>query len=216
MNEQAKYTTREEWLQAAVKIMTPIFEGHGYKVPAVHVSTGWPSSKGLGKARKVLGECWDKKASDDGVAQIFISPLLTVCDDPVYHVLHVLVHEMVHAVVGHAQGHNKVFGKCARAMGLEGKLTSTHASPDLMVRFGEWVKELGSYPHSKLNPLLSGKKKQTTRMIKCSCSDDGCDFIVRASRKALEEVGSPLCPHNKQPMKFELPDDEDGDEGGEE
>jgi hypothetical protein len=209
MNDVAKHTTREQWLQAAVAVMTPVFEGHGHRVPAVKVSTGWPSSKGLGKKRKCLGECWDKKASDDGVAQIFVSPLLTVIDDPVYHVLQVLVHEVCHAVVGHAQGHNKVFKKCATDMGLEGKMTATRATPDLMVRFGEWVKELGPYPHSKLNPSLSGVKKQTTRMIKCECA---CGFIVRASRKALEEVGAPICPHNKESMKFELPDEDGGED----
>lgn len=212
MNEAAKYTTREEWLQAAVKIMTPVFEGHDYKVPAIHVSTGWPSKGGLGTNKRTLGQCWANEASADGKCQIFISPMLTVCDDTCVNVLQVLIHEVCHAVVGCNQGHGKAFKKCATAVGLEGKMTSTKASPDLMVRFGEWVKELGNYPHSKLDPKLSGVKKQSTRMLKCTCSEDGCEFIVRASKKALLEIGAPLCPHNNKPMSFEIPD-EDEEEG---
>lgn len=214
MSDTAKHTNREEWLQAAVTIMTPVFGGHGYKVPPVHVSTGWPSKQGMGKQKKRIGECWDGKASEDGKHHIFISPLLTIGEDTCMNVLQVLVHEVCHAVVGISQGHGKSFKKCATLMGLEGKMTATHASADLMVRFGEWVKELGPYPHSKLNPLLSGVKKQTTRMIKCTCTESGCEFIVRASRKALEEIGAPICPHNKLPMKFQLPDG-DEDEGDE-
>lgn len=208
MNEPVKHAIREQWLQAAVTVMTPTFEVHNFKVPAIHVSTGWPSKGGCGTRKRTLGQCWDAKASEDGKCQIFISPMLLQSDDPCSNVLQVLIHEVCHAVVGCAQGHGKAFKSCATAVGLEGKMTSTHASPDLMARFTEWMKELGPYPHSQLNPKLSGIKKQTTRMIKCECA---CGFIVRASRKALEETGAPICPHNKESMKFDLPDADDGE-----
>jgi hypothetical protein len=212
--KEMKFKTREEWLQAGVAAMTPMFKGVGYDVPAIQVSTGWPSKGGVGKKRRTLGQCWSKKASEDGKCQIFISPMLEMGDDPMENVMHVLVHEVVHATVGVDQKHGKLFVKCARAVGLEGPATSTHASPDLMVRIKTWVEQLGPYPHAKLNPLLSGVKKQTTRMIKCEC---GCGYIARTSKKNILEIGAPICPNKKcnlKPMSFEIPDDEgDEDEG---
>lgn len=206
MDEQVKHTTREQWLQAAVELARPLFKAHNYDIPPVTVSTGWPSQRGLSDKKKVVGECWDKSASEDKkTAQIFISPLLLE-DNSEHGVLSTLVHELVHAVVGNAQGHGTGFKRCALAVGLVGKMTSCGAGPDLLVRFRDWEIELGPYPHQKINPGMSGKKKQTTRMIKCECD---CGFIVRASKKALLEIGAPLCPHNKLAMTFDIPDEGD-------
>jgi hypothetical protein len=214
--KEPKYKTREEWLQAAVVAMTPTFKGVGYDVPAIHVSAGWPSRGACSTARQTLGECWHKKASSDGKHQIFLNPSsISVFDHrkegDAMGVLPTLVHEVVHAVVGCDQKHGKAFGKCARAVGLEGKLTSTHASADLYERCKLWVEELGEYPHSILTPMLSGVKKQSTRMIKCEC---GCGYIVRTAKKNLVDIGAPLCPNrgcNAKPMTFELSDDEGED-----
>lgn len=208
MNKNQKHETREEWLLAALDLMRPLFESKGYTVPEVRVSCGWPSHKALSPKGKVLGQAWCKEASSDKKGQIFISPFLDkIVED--YGVLPVLLHEQVHQVVGVKEGHNKVFGKCARAMGLEGKLTSTYAGEELLKQCKVWAEQLGPYPHAKLNPLMRPVKKQSTRLIKCQCT--ASEYCVRITRKWLEEFGAPISPVNNKPMKFEIPDDLDFD-----
>jgi hypothetical protein len=194
-----KYTTREAWLEAAVEITKPLFESAGYKVPKVRVACGWPSRGGLSTKKKTIGQCWDAAASTDNVHQIFISPWL---EKPIheYGVLPTLIHEIAHAVVGINQKHNKVFGKCARAVGLEGKLTQTVGSAELLEKCIAFVKKLGEYPHAKLDPKKSPVPKQGTRLIKCECPK--CGYITRTTRKWLDDVGAPFCPDHGE-MKAE-------------
>lgn len=184
-----KHTTREAWLEAAVKLFTPLFESAGYMVPRVRVACGWPSRGSFAKHR-TLGQCWSRDASEDKVPQIFISPYLS---EPVeeYGVLPVLIHEVVHAVVGNEHKHNKVFGQCARAVGLEGKLTSTIGGAELLKKCASYVKQLGKYPHARLDTVGSPVAKQGTRLIKCECAK--CGYTVRTTRKWLDEVGPPRC-----------------------
>lgn len=202
-----KHETREMWLLNAIEAMRPLFKQNGYEIPKVRVSCGWPSSRGKSAKNAVLGEAWDKSASSDKVAQLFISPILKEVFEP-QGVLATLAHEVAHSVVGNKEGHNKVFGKCVRSLGLEGKLTCTHAGEEFIAAAKKWV--LGDYPHSQLKPGGGPKKKQTTRMVKCECK--GCGYTVRTSRKWLDEVGAPLCPCNSKPMLFEIPDELEGDD----
>lgn len=200
-----KHETREQWLNAAVALMTPLFKRKDYKVPPVRVSCGWPSKAPLSKTKRRIGECWATEASSDGVSEIFISPYLDNLDE----ILGTLVHEVVHAVVGVAEKHNKVFGKCARAVGLEGKLTATNSGPELLEIQKEWAKELGKYPHAKLDLSMSPVKKQSTRMIKCECME--CGYVARTSKKWLDEVGAPHCPKHGE-MHYDPPADDGGGE----
>lgn len=206
-----KYATREQWLEAAVAILKPLFEGAGYKVPKVRVTCGWPSRGGISAKKRTIGQCWDTKASSDGVHQIFISPWLDAAADEC-GVLSTLIHEVVHAVVGIAEGHNKVFGKCARAVGLEGKLTCTHAGDELVTKLEGYAKQLGKYPHAKLDPKHSPVKKQGTRMIKMECSE--CGYVARTSQKWLDEAGTAHCPrHGEMTVDKSVKRDEgEGDE----
>lgn len=203
-----KYETREQWLLAAVQLMTPLFESAKYKVPEIKVACGWPSSRGLSAKKRCLGEAWSKDAAKDKVAQIFISPFLEI---PVqqFGVLDTLAHEVVHTVVGHEAKHGKVFKKCALAIGLEGKMTSTFGGEKFLEGAKQWADKLGPYPHSQLNALKRPTKKQTTRMVKCECPE--CGYVVRTSRKWIEQGGAPWCPQHKAPMAYALPD-ELGDE----
>ena len=200
---------------AAVALMRPLFTDKGYTVPEVRVSCGWPSSRALSAKKRCLGEAWSKEASSENIANIFITPWLE--EDPVDAdgILPTLVHELVHATVGNKESHNKVFGKCARAVGLEGKLTATIAGKDLLGQCAKWHSALGPFPHGRLDSLKRPTKKQTTRLIKCEDKESG--YNVRITRKWLEEGGAPICPLNNKPMTFEIPDDldfdgEDGDE----
>jgi len=181
---KAKHDTREAWLLAAVELLTPAFAERGATVPEVRVSCGFPQGRA-----KAIGQCW--YSAVDKVIQIFISPELA---DPV-RVLDVLVHELVHACLGAGKGHGKEFRALATAMGLEGKMTATVAGPALKEQLKALSKDLGTYPHAKLD-RHAGPKKQSTRMVKVQCTQEGCEgggYTVRTTRKWLE-VGMPACP----------------------
>src|SRR5258708_4728581 len=143
-------SNREAWLLKAVTELTPLFVEAGYKVPPVRVSCGWPSSRGLGKGKHAIGECWDAKAASDKLPQIFISPRQSVACEG-FGILPILAHEVAHAIVGIKEKHNKVFGKCVRAIGLEGKLTATYGGEEFLAKAKEIVVRIGEYPHAALN-----------------------------------------------------------------
>lgn len=191
--------TREAYLLRAADWMREnLFAPVGVTVPPVRVSTGFPGGRG-GNKQTAIGQCWNAKASADGLAQVFISPILS----DTARVLDVLAHELIHAAHPDAK-HGKVFKRTALAIGLEGKMTATVAGPDLAKRLNAVAcpenGALGQYPHAELRPGLSGVKKQTTRLLKLEC--DACGFICRASNKALTEVGIPLCACSGESMRI--------------
>lgn len=179
-----KTLTREEWLQAGINGLAEMFKEIGETVPEVYVSVGFPKgARGKGKA---IGQCHPSALSGDEKAHIFIHPMLTESA----RVLDVLAHEMIHALDNCESGHKGRFAKVAKALGLEGKMTATVAGEELQTRLNALVKQLGEYPHALLNE--SDKGKQSTRMIKCECEE--CGYVVRTSRKWIDEMGAPICP----------------------
>jgi rubrerythrin len=200
---------REAWLDAAVDLMRPMFAARKYKIPSkLRVSCGWPSRGGTSEKKRTLGQCWPAEADSKGVHQIFVSPYLDKAVDA-QGVLEVLVHEIVHAVVGLSHGHDKVFKKCAEAMGLEGKVTAQEASDELMAHTKEWAGVLGEYPNGRLDLKKSPVKKQTTRLIKCECKE--CGYVCRTTKKWIEEVGAPHCPKHGAMFHDPIESDEDDD-----
>jgi hypothetical protein len=186
---ELKTLTREEWLQAGINGLKEMFAEIGETVPEVYVSVGFPKgSRGKGKA---IGQCHPSALSGDEKAHIFIHPMLTESA----RVLDVLAHEMIHALDNCESGHMGRFAKVAKAFGLEGKMTATVAGAELTERLNALVEQLGEYPHALLKE--SGKK-QSTRMMKCECSE--CGYIAYTSRKWLEEMGTPICPCNNDRM----------------
>lgn len=185
--------TREEWLNAcATQILEKYrdaFEAHFGAVGIEHlehlrVSTGFPSSGGLGK---VIGQCWKSAAAADEVTHhIFINPRLT----DIVEVVATLAHEMVHAADDGEHKHRGPFVKAVRDLGLEGKPTATVAGPE----FAEWARlldtKIGSYPHVGLTPLPT-EKKQGTRMLKLEAAC--CGYVARTTKKWID-VGVPSCP----------------------
>jgi len=182
--EAAGTETREEWLTRAVEALRPLFAEAGEDIPAVRVSVGFP---GGGSARKRIGECWAPGASVDGVPQLFVSPVI----GSRVQALDVLTHELIHAIDRCESGHKGRFVKIAKAVGLEGKMTATVASPALEEKLTEIGKALGDYPHSAITLSAATEKKQTTRMLKVECTEDG--YTIRTTAKWLE-VGLPVCP----------------------
>lgn len=179
--------TREEWLNKAVlELKNGVFKDNAIEFPDVKVSVGFP---GGGSARKRIGEYWHPDVCK-GIPNIFISPVL----DSGMKALDVLAHELVHAATP-GDGHRKAFGKAARAIGLEGKLTATVAGDKLKAILQGIADTLGEYPHGGID--LSKRKKQATNMLKVSC--DACGYILYTTRKWLD-TGTPSCPCNDEPM----------------
>jgi hypothetical protein len=180
-----RYDTREGWLKAAVAALAPIFAEAGVEaLPTVQVSVGWPGGKG--QKNNVIGQCWHKSAAKDGVAHIFISPVL---DDRV-RVLDVLAHELIHALDENKSSHRGRFVKVAKAIGLAGKPTATVAGPELADRLARIAETLGVYPHGAMSdaPRTTGKG----RMVKVWCDD--CGLIMYTTRKWIDTYGAFPCP----------------------
>lgn len=199
MTRTATTKSREEWLnKAATQIRKHIKSTTGVVVPAVRISVGFPYR---GRSN-TIGQCWAGAAVKDGKPAIFISPVLT----DTARVLDVLAHEMVHAAFP-MEGHKGEFSKTAKAIGLVAPWTATTASPEFAKTLKAIAKRIGRYGHSPIraagtvtikgtpspSPVPGGKVvgKQSTRMLKVSCPDDG--YTVRTTAKWIA-VGFPTCP----------------------
>lgn len=179
-----KFSTREEWLEAAVILLTPLYS---VKAQPVRVGVGFPVGKRGSNGAQTIGQC--HYAAVDGVPQIFIHPEIT---DPV-RVLDILAHELIHAWLPVGSGHGKgTFGVEARHIGLDGPLTATTAGKDLAVALRKVATVLGKYPHSALTYAQAKGKTQTTRMVKVECV--ACGFIFRTTNKWLEQATDLHCP----------------------
>jgi hypothetical protein len=181
------YTTREGYLNAVVAHFTPDFAALGKPLPErLRVTCGWPSTGALAKAR-TIGECWYAPSSADGTVEIFISPYLA---DPV-EVGETLVHELVHAAVGPGFGHKGPFKEFVLKLGMVGPMRSTRPGTELRRRLNVLSRELGPYPHARLNAHAQERKKQGTRLIQCVCPN--CGYLARITKKWIKK-GLPLCP----------------------
>ena len=185
-----RFNTREAWLKEAMELMVPWFKQQNaphFEMPLV--SVGWRKGTRTGSCKgKTIGQCWDKKGSGDKkAAHIFFSPEMT---DEV-RVLGILLHEMVHAALGTAVGHRKPFKDLATALGMEGKMTATTESDELVGKLKVLLGELGTYPHPGLDDVLKNRKKPGSRLIKVMCHSCGC--IIRMTRTWIENVGTPIC-----------------------
>lgn len=193
---------RQAWLESATSLLRKRFTSAGYKVPdAIRISCGFP--KGAGARNKSIGQCWATDASSDQHNEIFISP--EIGDGVV--IFGIIAHELAHAVVGVDKGHKRPFKQCAEKVGLTGKMTATVGSPD----FDKWAKseiaKIGKYPGGII--IDNGKKKQTTRLLKCECST--CGYTARVTRKWIDAAGTPVCPTDLDTMLCDDVDAEDED-----
>ena len=131
---------REQWLSECIQQLRPDFEQLAHTLPEkIRASCSWPSKSGLANKKRRIGEAWSAKNSADQSCEVFISPVLK---DPL-EVAATLVHELVHCAVGVEEGHKGKFTKLAKAIGLEGKMTATHAGETLKARLsrghdGRW------------------------------------------------------------------------------
>lgn len=181
----SEHATREQWLESAVKMLQDfVFDQANLKLPPVKVSCSWP---GGGSARKRIGECWSRAASNAKINEIFISPSIEAST----RVLDVLCHELCHAIDDCKNHHKAPFTKLARAIGLEGKPTQTSASAALMrVLKEDLIPVLGEYPHARLNMNAMKPKDPRAAFIKFTCT--ACDMAFRVTAGHAGSVH--MCP----------------------
>jgi hypothetical protein len=204
----ARKPTREQWLLDAAAVIkksifaTPLRKGLGSWPKKLRISCGFPSRRGASAKKMVIGQAWSPPASEDGSWQIFINPVLISRED----VLATLVHEIVHCCLPLGSGHGPKFRALAVAVGLEGKMTATSASPALAKTLKGLKLPTKKYPHSKLSAARpeGAPKKQGTRMLKVFCPD--CGWTCRATAKWISE-GLPTC-HCGAQMEADVPPEE--------
>jgi hypothetical protein len=181
--------TREQWLERAAALMRgsliPQLGGRPYRI-----SCGWPSQAAMARTKRRIGECWyPEHCTDHTNHNIFISPAL----QDTSLVLQTLAHELIHVATGPNIGHKGQFVKIAKAIGFTKPWTSTPATPALIERLNAFISKLGSYPHAAID--RSGRKKQSTRLLKVICP--ACGYTVRVTQQWIE-TGLPTCPCGAQ------------------
>jgi hypothetical protein len=198
-----QFATREEWLNFVAEEMRPLFRQVGVELPKkIRFSVGFCST---GYRGKVIGECWSDKASADKTVEIFIKPTL----DDASRVADILAHELIHAALGTEEGHKRGFQRVMKAIGLKGPAKSTTAGPEFLEYIKPVLKKAGPLPHKALTPVKI--KKQSTRLLKCECPE--CGYVVRVTKKWIEEAGAPYCGRKSHGrMICEDVDDEGGED----
>lgn len=181
------FKSREAWLNEFTRRARPVFKKAGFPIPSnVRVSVGFTSHGARGKR---IGECWADTCSEDGTFEIFITPQIGDAS----RIADIHTHELIHAAVGLECGHTGDFVKCMKAVGLIGKPTATTAGPDWHAWADPILESMGPLPHATLKAGGNGKKKQSTRMIKCEC--DTCGFVMRTTATWIENaMGELRCP----------------------
>ena len=177
-------TITERWLtDARIELQERVFTPRGIDLPeSLRFRVGSiPGTRGT--SRKVLGTYAPAAMCEDGVPQIYITPLRS----DALTILATLAHECLHAVHPTA-GHRGLFATDARAIGLAGKLTETVAGPDLATILESIAADLGAYPHGKLDP--KARASQSTRMVKVWCP--ACRMPFRTARANFDKL-HPYC-----------------------
>jgi len=167
------FDTREGWLEGFRDAMAPKLEVLGYTLPDnIRISINEPTASKRGKG--AYGKCFHPSESSSGHWEIFLNPIIETVDV----LACTLTHELIHTVC-FEDGHGKVFGSIARAMGLDGKLTATVAGKSWFQWATPIIEALGPIPYSAMNN--PARKVSETYLLKLECNN--CGWLARASKK---------------------------------
>ncbi|MBT7609410.1 MAG: hypothetical protein HN576_06625 [Bacteriovoracaceae bacterium] len=180
---------REEWLNKAIDFFYSDLMSC-FDKSKTRASVGFPKN-----SKTAIGQVWSSLCSKDETFEVFINPEI----GNTVRALDILAHELTHINVGLDMGHNHVFAREVKRLGLEGRPTATYAGEAFKQSAEEFIKLEGEYPHAEMQ--ISGYRKQTTRMIKIHCEE--CGLIARISKKYIEEGRIPFCLCNDQQLSVE-------------
>ena len=189
--------TREEWMTKIVDAARPVFEELGAPLPMnVRACLAPPQRK-----MKAVGLCWHGNSTSDEGREIWVS---SAHDDPM-EIAGILIHELAHAALPDGTGHKAPFGKLARKLHLEGKLTATTIGEEFKAQWSDVLAAIGPVPGAKfIGELAIGRKKQATIPLKnVTCPD--CGFFARIRCDQIP-IGRLRCPADDELllMKEEL------------
>ena len=132
---------RSDWFASAVPLLAShAFDPVGHPLPPVRVTCVWPGGRRSAAYSKCIGNCWPR--DEHGVNLVFVSPRII---DPLI-ALEIFVHELVHAIDDCQNGHRGNFKRIAQAIGLEGRMSQTQASPSLRAKLAIVGENLGAFP----------------------------------------------------------------------
>lgn len=222
---------RETWLNAMAERMAPRYAELGFPIPKFRVSIGFTSG---GQRSNAAAEVWSSVASADGFFEILIRPDQADSVVVAGHLAHELVHAAVGLKEGHKGNFAKLcllLGlKPPMTATTPGPAFEAWVKP-FIEELGplphgrlNWV--MPAAPGAKRAPgaglfakgireglglaeieelITNAPKKQTTRLLKVSCSE--CGYPARVTRKWLDKAGAPLCPDHG-PMTNDQENDE--------
>ena len=182
---EKKFEFKEQYLYEAAKIMKDkLFKPVGVELPEdVEFSASFPARAALPSSNggsHTVGVCYPREMSQDKHILVHVSPLIG--DE--LEALAILAHELCHASDNCSSGHRNHFRKTALGIGLEGKMTSTHAGDQLIAKLKGMVDVLGEYPQVS---LAVQKRVSGTRNLLIECVNPQCGLKMRTSKKQIDE-----------------------------
>ena len=92
--------------------------------------------------------------------------------DNLWDTIDTVAHEVTHAVLEEGVGHKGMFPEIVKSVfKLGGKPTATEPTEEMKELFYDFLVANGGYPHVAFRPRHN---KQTTRMVKCWCTEFDC------------------------------------------
>ena len=182
---EKKFEFKEQYLYEAAKIMKDkLFKPVGVELPEdIEFSASFPARAALPSSNggsHTVGVCYPREMSQDKHILVHVSPLIG--DE--LEALAILAHELCHASDNCSSGHRNHFRKTALDIGLEGKMTSTHAGDQLIAKLKGMVDVLGEYPQVS---LAVQKRVSGTRNLLIECVNPQCGLKMRTSKKQIDE-----------------------------
>ena len=182
---EKKFEFKEQYLYEAAKIMKDkLFKPVGVELPEdIEFSASFPARAALPSSNggsHTVGVCYPREMSQDKHILVHVSPLIG--DE--LEALAILAHELCHASDNCSSGHRNHFRKTALGIGLEGKMTSTHAGDQLIAKLKGMVDVLGEYPQVS---LAVQKRVSGTRNLLIESVNPQCGLKMRTSKKQIDE-----------------------------
>jgi hypothetical protein len=195
---------REGWLTAFAEAIAPVIKqrtGHTVPMDRVRLSCSFPRTRATPNKSGSFhsGMCMHGDSHKSGLHELLINPIVADLVTPDKRgIAETVIHELLHASLDKGVGHKAPFARAAKAMGLEGRPTSTTLGPELEKIVQGIVDKIGPYPHKALDGEWG--RKQTTRLRKVMCTDCGYineagnGYTARITLTWIENAGLPTCP----------------------